>query len=74
MLLGGGPTRPTECGDPGTPDDGVRRGDNFRIGASVHYECNDGFELVGPASRVCRPDGLWSGFLPTCQRAGKWTS
>ena len=65
-------TAPIDCGDPGTPEDGVKLGDDFRIGATVYYECDGGFELVGPASRVCQPDGLWSGFLPTCQQEGIW--
>ena len=61
---------PVGCGDPGIPENGRRNGDDFRFGATVYYECNDNFQLVGPASRICQNSGLWDGFLPTCSIAG----
>lgn len=68
---------PVGCEDPGTPHNGRRIGDDFRLGATVYYECDDNFQLVGPGSRVCQDSGLWDGFLPTCspvsglKRAGR---
>ncbi len=57
-----------DCGDPGVPSNGRRIGEDFSAGATVTYECNQGFSLVGFNSRTCRgTDGKWSGFLPTCE-------
>ena len=57
---------PTSCGDPGTPVFGTRIGEDFRIGATVYFECNTGYELDGPGSRQCLPSGVWSNRLPQC--------
>jgi len=62
-------TAPVECGDPGTPENGIRVGEDLCIGAVVYYECNTNYDLVGPASRTCWNDGSWSGFLPTCTQS-----
>ncbi|ELU05207.1 hypothetical protein CAPTEDRAFT_227166 [Capitella teleta] len=35
--------------------------------ASVHYFCNDGFELVGPTSRKCLVNSTWSENQPVCR-------
>ena len=56
------------------PINGRRIGNDFRFGASVYYECNEGFQLVGTASRVCQNTGLWSGLLPTCAPIGEQPS
>lgn len=62
-------SRPIGCGDPGSPENGRRAGDDFRIGATIYYSCNTNFILVGPDSRTCQPDGTWTGFLPVCLQA-----
>jgi len=41
------------------------------FGAVVRYTCEAGFQLSGPAERVCRADGEWSGTSPTCDTEGK---
>lgn len=56
----------SSCGDPGTPVNGVRIGDDFRLGATVYYTCNANFDLVGPGSRTCQGSGAWSDALPIC--------
>lgn len=61
-----------DCGDPGTPANGLRVGDEFTVGSIVRYVCDAGFGLDGPADRECQVDGTWSGFLPTCVEEGKW--
>ncbi len=48
------------------PENGHRQGDDFRFGATVRYECEEGFQPAGPLSRVCLTTGLWNGFLLTC--------
>ena len=59
-------TTPSSCGDPGTPEFGSLVGDDFRVGATVYYECDSGYRLVGPGSRQCEPSGTWTGRLPQC--------
>ncbi|XP_065290015.1 sushi, von Willebrand factor type A, EGF and pentraxin domain-containing protein 1-like [Dermacentor albipictus] len=36
------------------------------LGAKAHYECDAGHNIFGGASRVCEPDGTWSGTEASC--------
>lgn len=36
-------------------------------GSTARYQCERGFRLQGEAERKCGPDGLWTGYAPTCQ-------
>ena len=58
------------CGDPGTPVNGFRLGDNFTFRSVVQFSCNDSYDLDGNERRECRGDGRWSGFLPRCVIGG----
>ncbi|XP_074620011.1 sushi, von Willebrand factor type A, EGF and pentraxin domain-containing protein 1-like [Acropora palmata] len=55
------------CGDPGTPANGIRYGDSFTYQSSIFIECDPGYKLVGDLTRTCQADGTWSGSQPTCQ-------
>lgn len=55
------------CGDPGTPPNGVRYGDVFTYLSQVILECDPQYRLVGNLFRTCQADGTWSGSQPTCQ-------
>ena len=55
------------CGDPGTPENGRRIGDDFSVGSVVFFKCFDDYDLVGSAYRECLSTGVWSGTQPTCQ-------
>lgn len=35
-------------------------------GLDMLYTCDEGFIMDAPNRRVCQPDGLWDGVLPTC--------
>lgn len=59
------------CGDPGTPANGRKVGESYTVGSVVYYECDTGFRLDGPQSRLCRFDGLWSDSLPSCVGSGR---
>ena len=59
---------PAGCSDPGVPDNGLRVGDDFSVGAAVFYRCFDDYDLVGAKFRVCQNDSQWSDSLPTCVR------
>lgn len=55
------------CGDPGTPANGIRYGDSFTYQSTIFLECDPGYKLVGDLTRACQADGTWSGSQPTCQ-------
>lgn len=38
----------------------------LRVGSTATYQCDDGYELFGSATRVCTSNGKWSGDLPYC--------
>lgn len=58
---------PPGCGDPGTPRNGRRLGNNFTVGAVVFFRCFDDFDIVGSKFRICQANGSWSGTQPVCQ-------
>ena len=59
------------CGDPGVPANGKKIGESYKVGSIVYYECNTGFRLEGPKSRLCRFDGKWTDSLPSCVGNGR---
>ena len=40
-----------------------------RYGGTVEYQCDPGFQLDGPAVRICSNSSQWSGSDPKCERA-----
>jgi len=52
------------CGFPGAPAHSTvtfsPSDDNAREGTIAEYSCDRGFELLGPARRVCGSNGTWS--------------
>ena len=55
------------CGDPGTPANGVRYGDLFTYKNTILLECDPQYKLAGDLTRTCKADGSWTGSQPTCQ-------
>ncbi|GAA6101127.1 CUB and sushi domain-containing protein 1 [Tachysurus ichikawai] len=59
------------CLDPGIPDRGKRKGTDFRRGATVHFSCDEGYELQGSKSITCMrvTDNYvgWSDDRPICR-------
>ncbi|XP_067112326.1 CUB and sushi domain-containing protein 2 [Osmerus mordax] len=59
------------CPDPGIPDRGKRKGSDFRKGATVHFSCDEGYELQGSKSISCMrvTDSYvgWSDDRPICR-------
>ncbi|KAM7431863.1 CUB and sushi domain-containing protein 3 [Porites harrisoni] len=49
------------------PKNGKRTGDEFGIGSSVSFTCNQGYELIGSSTLTCQADGQWSGIVPICK-------
>ena len=62
---------PVSCGDPGTPENAYRTGNNFLYEDDVTFTCNHGYyQSSGPVGGVrrCLDTGLWSDEQPTCSR------
>ena len=57
-----------ECPAPPSVEHGTIVGDDYRMGRSVMYQCNMGFQPVGSTVLVCLPNLLWSGEAPLCER------
>ncbi|KAK8726504.1 hypothetical protein OTU49_010282 [Cherax quadricarinatus] len=45
----------------------IMRSENSVFGASVAYQCNAGYILMGNFNRTCDINGLWTGVSPICQ-------
>ena len=62
---------PVNCGDPGTPPNAIKHGNDFTFQSIVTYTCelingNDIYSIVGNKSITCNADGQWSSPPPNC--------
>ena len=58
-----------DCGQPGNPVNGqVDMSSETIFMSTATYTCNSGYDLIGPISRTCGSDGVWSPAAPTCER------
>ncbi|XP_041089827.1 CUB and sushi domain-containing protein 2-like [Polyodon spathula] len=59
------------CPDPGIPERGKRSGSDYRLGSSVQFSCDEGYELQGSKSitcmRVSETYAAWSDQRPICR-------
>ncbi|XP_043915904.1 CUB and sushi domain-containing protein 1-like [Protopterus annectens] len=59
------------CPDPGIPDRGKRLGSDFRLGSSVQFSCDEGYNLQGSRSITCMKVSdtfaAWSDHRPICR-------
>ena len=66
------------CGDGGggcPPPDSVINGqvlgDQYQVGATIHFQCDAGYMIEGPSSRICLSSGEWNDNRnPLCKRIG----
>ncbi len=56
-----------ECDPPYEPKNGVVQLRRATFGATVVFECDDGFELEGNRTLRCMQDGYWNGVEPKCK-------
>uniref|UniRef100_A0AAV2KP80 Sushi, von Willebrand factor type A, EGF and pentraxin domain-containing protein 1 n=1 Tax=Knipowitschia caucasica TaxID=637954 RepID=A0AAV2KP80_KNICA len=47
---------------------GVVLGRDHACGGSVHYQCDEGYKLLGPSQALCEKGGVWSPGIPVCSR------
>uniref|UniRef100_A0A8C5NLT2 CUB and Sushi multiple domains 2 n=4 Tax=Passeriformes TaxID=9126 RepID=A0A8C5NLT2_JUNHY len=59
------------CPDPGIPERGKRIGNDFRLGSSIQFSCNEGYDLQGSKSITCKRVSdiivAWSDHRPVCR-------
>uniref|UniRef100_A0A672YPS0 Sushi, von Willebrand factor type A, EGF and pentraxin domain-containing protein 1 n=1 Tax=Sphaeramia orbicularis TaxID=375764 RepID=A0A672YPS0_9TELE len=47
---------------------GVVLGRDRACGDRVHFQCDEGYKLLGPSQAVCEKGGVWSPGVPVCGR------
>lgn len=58
---------PISCPIPISIRRGTVTGDDYSFGATIHYECDEGYELFGVASRTCQENKEWTDIEPYCR-------
>ena len=53
------------CKDPGTLENGIVRGNDFRHGSTVEFQCNSHYQLNGSQFATC-VKGKWNSSVPKC--------
>ncbi|XP_034471250.1 sushi, von Willebrand factor type A, EGF and pentraxin domain-containing protein 1 isoform X4 [Hippoglossus hippoglossus] len=59
--------RPCVCAPP-VLKFGVVLGRDRSCGDRVHFQCDEGYKLLGPPQAVCEKGGVWSPGVPVCGR------
>ncbi|RXM37193.1 Fibulin-7 [Acipenser ruthenus] len=49
------------------PQHGHKFGSKYFVDHEVHFICDPGYQLVGPGTRVCQENGIWTGANPVCK-------
>ncbi|XP_074621824.1 zona pellucida sperm-binding protein 3 receptor-like isoform X2 [Acropora palmata] len=49
------------------PENGKRVGNDFSVGRTVTFSCNQGYELIGDTVSTCQTDRQWSRMVPICK-------
>lgn len=60
--------KPKSCGKPVSPDHGSYVGRDYTLNNEIRYVCDQGYELLGSETSVCRETGKWQNGVPTCQK------
>ncbi|TRY54168.1 hypothetical protein DNTS_034843 [Danionella cerebrum] len=58
------------CPDPSGFENGDLEPNSFKyfVNDRIHFSCYSGYEFRGSETRVCQPNGKWSGSTPICGR------
>ena len=57
-----------DCGNPPDIPNGVVTVSGTSLDSTAQYSCNDGYMLLGGATRTCQSTEMWSGTEPACVR------
>ena len=49
------------------PENGKRVANDFSVGSTVTFSCNQGYELIGDTVSTCQTDRQWSRMVPICK-------
>ncbi|KAF6202358.1 hypothetical protein GE061_004757 [Apolygus lucorum] len=60
--------QPKACGRPEQPPNSTMITDNYNVGSTIEYACDEGHLLVGPNTRQCLSTGFYNEFPPVCKR------
>ncbi|XP_049819681.1 sushi, von Willebrand factor type A, EGF and pentraxin domain-containing protein 1 isoform X2 [Aethina tumida] len=60
--------QPKACGRPEQPPNSTMVAQDFNVGTTIEYTCDEGHLLVGPSSRTCLETGFYNEFPPVCKR------
>ncbi|MGH0158823.1 UNVERIFIED_CONTAM: hypothetical protein FKN15_039092 [Acipenser sinensis] len=55
------------------PQYGQKFGSKYFVDHEVHFTCNPGYQLVGPSTRVCQENSIWTGANPVCKAPPEWS-
>ncbi|KAG7158260.1 Sushi, von Willebrand factor type A, EGF and pentraxin domain-containing protein 1-like 3 [Homarus americanus] len=58
---------PISCPIPINIRHGIIIGGDYSYNATIHYECNEGHELVGKSNRTCQENKEWTDTEPFCR-------
>ncbi|XP_063877551.1 sushi, von Willebrand factor type A, EGF and pentraxin domain-containing protein 1-like isoform X4 [Scylla paramamosain] len=58
---------PISCPIPIKIRQGTVTGNDYSLGATILYECDEGYELFGVASRTCQENKEWTDIEPYCR-------
>ena len=57
-----------DCGNLSHIPNGVVTVSGTLFSSTAEYTCNDGYMLLGGATRTCESTEMWSGTEPACSR------
>ncbi|XP_078398784.1 fibulin-7 [Cetorhinus maximus] len=64
----------TLCPSLEAPNHGKKFGSRYRMDHEVHFVCQPGYQLIGSSTRVCQPDGSWTGENANCTEMNECVS
>jgi len=64
-------TSAVDCGSLHAPRNGSMTGSKTVFPNIIEFRCDEGFDLLGSASRKCKSDGKWSGNVTACKGTAK---
>ena len=56
-----------DCGSLSVVVNGMVKTVATTFGSVANYSCNNGYEIVGPSTRICQANGSWSDTDPLCK-------